>query len=305
MAKDNQALLTSVARNSLVKTGEVSPEAEKLSINGLIQKSIPEFTKALIGSGGDGNRFARICTSIIKNNKDLAKIAILNPMSIIAACLEIAAWGLDPSIVNEVFLIPYGDVAKAQAGYKGLAKLVLRSADEMNRPLVRLNYEVVFEDDEFDLSIEPFEIRHKRDPFADRGKAKGYYAHAEDSRGMHNFFAMSVADVAKHQSKFCKSLKSQKSPFYNGENFDAYGLKSVLRGLCTKKMTMSNKALTSAIVNDIDGADEPELHGALKITARDSDIELKELENGNQEESTDDRTVNQESNEEGREEVLD
>jgi phage RecT family recombinase len=277
MAKNNTELNQQLAKSAQVMGQSALAEKPKqVTINSLLEKTLPEVEKALIGSGHDATRLVRIFTSLIKNNKKLSEIAIVNSTSVLSACLDIAAYGLDPSLPNEVFIVPYGNEAKAQLGYKGLAKLAHRAAKEAGRPLVKFEAQLVYDTDTYVRNIEPFKLIHKRDDFGTLGELKGGYAHAVDKYGTHYFFVMSVQQAEDHQKRFTKAAKYESSPFYGGiksPNFKAYLLKTVVRGMC-KNMAMSNNQLASAIVNDIDEQSDSDFHGAMKIKPREDDIEI-------------------------------
>lgn len=271
MAKSNQELGGKMALAAAQRSEAPTQEVQKFSINNMLMQSVKQFEMALKGSGEDANRFARICLSVVKNNDNLTKIAISNPTSIIAACMDIASFGVDPSIPNEVFLIPYGSEAKAQLGYKGLAKLARRAAKIGGDPLRTLRCDAIYENDVYERES-GYEITliHKPPKFgAERGKVIGYYALYETAGGARGYIEMTVEQVREHQRKFCKSLNNSKSPYYNGQNFDAYGLKTVLRRLISKELEMTNK-LASAITSDDD--DDGENYGAVKIAPRDTDV---------------------------------
>lgn len=292
MAKDNNALATKVASANEQMTGQVSTKLRERSIANYFEQSKPEIEKALLGSNMNAERFARICLTIVRNNESLSRIAVTNPVSIIAACMEIASLGLDPAIPNEAFIIPYGQEAKQQTGYKGLAKLALRAAREQSCPLTTLTYDTICENDFYERARgdSPF-VHHRLPAFGqDRGKLLGFYAVSKDADGTVNFVEMTSDEVRKHRNRFTKSpmLKAE-------ENFEAYGLKTVVRRLVTKYLPMSNR-LAQAITSDVDSENEPEVSMAPKIAAELPDIIVGE-ESAPPIEGTDD---GKERNQEGR-----
>lgn len=268
MAKSNEELKSKMASNALV-SGKETPK----SFPAMMQASTEQFAIALKGSGEDANRFARVCLTLVRTNKDLARIALTNPQSVIAACMDMAALGLDPSIVNEAYLIPYGNEAKFQSGYKGLMKLARRAAQQTGNALKVFRADVVREHDTYRRSSGfGVDVIHEYPAFGqDRGKPIGYYALYETELGGRGFTEMTVDEVESHKQRFCKSPMLKKP-----ENAIAYGLKTVVRKIVTKEMDMSTK-ISSAIVNDIDD-DEQETFGAVKIQPRFDDVEIDALE---------------------------
>lgn len=251
MAENDKALLAKVTSANEKTTGNAPEPARKFTIEAALETRKAKFTELLAGSGMNADRFIRIVFNEIAGNKKLMAIAVENPASIIGACMEIAELGLDPSVPNEVFLIPYGQVAQAQLGYKGLMKLAAESAVQLGTPFTTLRADMIHEGDIYEREYgDKPKITHKPPPFGkERGKLLGFVAIAKDKAGRINFREMTVAEVQEHQKRFCKSLKNSSSPFFNGQNFDAYGLKTVLRRLVSKDLTMSAK-LSRALAVD-------------------------------------------------------
>jgi recombinational DNA repair protein RecT len=99
------------------------------------------------------------------------------------------------------------------------------------------------------------------------------------------FDEMTVDEVDQHQQRFCKGLKHANSLWYGGRknpNFDAYGLKTILRRMINRYMPMNAK-LARAIQND------PDSETAIDVTPEEVLPELLkggEGDDGNQEERT-------------------
>lgn len=261
MAKGNDQLLTRVSAANQSTGGQIPVVAKGREVNGMLEKMKPELGKAL-GRSMDVDRFIRVCITQIRGNEKLMSIVYNNPTSIIGAVMQIAQVGLDPAIPNEAWLIPYGSVAQAQYGYKGLAKLALDSARDAGNPLQVLRADIICEGDKYERTLGDHpSITLQPPPFGTpRGKVLGYVAISRDASGLVNFFEMTVDEVREHQKKFSKAINNPKSPFYNGQNFDSYGLKTVLRQLISKHLPMGQK-LARVIVHEqkLDlGETEPE-----------------------------------------------
>lgn len=223
--------------------------------NDLLLSYQGQFEKALAGAM-DSERFVRILCTQVNSSDQLRNIAVNNPVSLIGASLEMAATGLDPSIPNECFLVPYKNEAVCQYGYKGLAKLALDSAKDLGNPLTVLRTDIIRANDEYDReSGDTPTVTHKYPPFGeDRGDVLGYYAVAKDAAGRVSFLERTVAEIKEHKKRFCKS---KGGPWADPKNFDAYGLKTVLRLLISKELTMGKK-LARAIHSDIKGETQEE-----------------------------------------------
>lgn len=197
----------------------------------------------------DADRFVRILATTVRSSDKLTQIAMNNPVSLLSACMEVAQSGLDPSVPNEIFLVPYGNEIACQYGYKGLAKLAIESAQELQVPLTNLRQEVICENDIYEREggDNPQAIL-RYPPFGtDRGKVLGYLACSCDVHGRKNFVEMTVKEVQEHKERFCKA---KSGPFADARNFDAYGLKTALRRLISRYLSMGPK-LSRAIVSDI------------------------------------------------------
>lgn len=213
----------------------------------------------------DPNRFVKILCTCVRKSDDLTRIAVQNPVSLLSACMEIAQSGLDPSIPNEVWLIPYGKEAKCQYGYKGLAKLAEESAQDMGAPLQLLDQQIVYSNDSYKrVAGDAPKIVHEYPEFGqERGDVVGYYAVAKNMNGKISFHEMTVDEVKEHKEQFSKA---KGGPFADVRNFDAYGLKTVLRMLIWRKLSMGPK-LAKAVMNDIEAETGEEVTAAVEDKA--------------------------------------
>ena len=79
---------------------------------------------ALPKSGVTPERMARIALTEIRRNPKLANCSI---ESLMGAVMECAQLGLEPGSTGFCWIIPYGQEATFQLGYKGLLQLLWRS----------------------------------------------------------------------------------------------------------------------------------------------------------------------------------
>jgi phage RecT family recombinase len=163
------------------------------------------------------------------------------------AVVRMARLGLNPSIPNEVWLIPRKGQAELQYGYGGLRKLVLRSPEVLDcfARDVRVN-------DEYHSPETPVSLPIHRLPerFAPRGRVEGYYAVALVRGGNWRTVQMSVAEVEAHRERYSQrdsrtgqwgqSWSQAHADLEGLTNFDKMGLKTVLRMLCNARdLTLS------------------------------------------------------------------
>lgn len=249
-------LETKITKRQVVATGNAPEVSKKRTVEGVFNMAQPRFEKALESTGMSPSRFVRSLITIVNKNPKLMEAVFNNQSaeSLLAACLDMAALGLDPSIPNEVYLIPYGNVVNCQVGYKGLAKLALRAASEAGAPLVSLQHFAVYENDDYrrQRGTKSF-CTNKEAPFGcERGDLLGYVATFTDSNGLMNYVEMTVKEIAEHKAKY-----PPKGPMAKPENAEAYGLKTVLRRLITRHMNMGI-AWGDTGQRIIDMEDEPE-----------------------------------------------
>lgn len=253
--KDNNGLQAKLVQNQMRSEGNAPAVQKARSVNAIIESQRSEFEKAL-GKSADVQRFMRVCITEVRKSEQLMKIAINNPSSILGAVMQMAQLGLDPALPNECYLIPYGNAAQCQIGYKGYMKLAMEAARELGAPLKILRADIIYSNDFYEVeSGSNVKVTHKRPQFGeDRGIVIGYVAVSKDANGMINYFDMTVPDVQDHKKRFPpKGLMAKE------ENFDSYALKTVIRMLVYKHLPMSNK-LSKALDFDyeVNQNEEPE-----------------------------------------------
>jgi recombination protein RecT len=146
------------------------------------------------------------------------------PESIYLALLACAVTGLEPgALKQEAFLIPYGNVAKFMAGWRGLRKQAVRSGG-----VKVIHTGVVYERDVFDYDLgTAAHITHKP-AHRDRGERLGAYAWARLHNGEPQIEWVTTEDLEKIK-KFAKSKQSKPGPWDHWE--DEMSRKSALRRL--------------------------------------------------------------------------
>lgn len=272
MTEEKQAnLLNKVTQANQAQTGNAPVAAKSHTIYSLIDRMKPEFSKALANTI-DPDRFCRIIITEVRQSELLTKIMINNPNSVIGACMEMAQLGLDPSVPNEAFLVPFGQECVCMIGYKGLMKLAIESAQSTGAKLSQLSTTVICENDVYEREFgTDSRVVHRPPKFGeDRGKVIGYIAIAKDINGRINFVEMTVKEVQEHKTRYSKA---KYGPFSEPHNFDAYGLKTVLRRLINRYLPMGAK-LSRAIEIENDKSD---LLAPPPRTVLENDIEVSKL----------------------------
>ena len=205
----------------------VEKKGDMLSIEGLIQKSAEQLGKAL-PLHMRSERIVRIALTTLRLNP---KLMACDPYSFLGALFQAAQLGLEPNVEGQAYIIPYGNKAQFQLGYKGLVELYYRHPNSIS-----LQAEAVREHDDFVFDLAKAEISHKIDlSLEDRGKVIAYYAVAKMVNGGNAFKVMSFNEVKQFAERFSKCYMKKEQRFMPdtpwANNFDEMAKKSVLKQL--------------------------------------------------------------------------
>ena len=112
---------TTTAKNSLTGTaGTAVAEKKGKTIFDVIQSGAKQFATAL-PKHINSDRFVRIAITTIRQNPKLAQC---NQESLLGALMVSAQLGLEPGVLGQCYLIPYGRECQFQIGYKGMIELL-------------------------------------------------------------------------------------------------------------------------------------------------------------------------------------
>ena len=175
-------------------------------------------------------------TSILSLVKSTPQLATADPKTVISAAMTAATLKLpiNPNL-GFAYIIPYKDTATFQMGYKGYIQLAMRTGQYKT-----INASVVYEGQIEDVDFITGEII--------RGKKKsdkvvGYVAYFELINGFSKMVYMSHEDMLRHALTYSQAYKydrknGKKSSMWS-TNFEAMGLKTVLKQLISKYGIMS------------------------------------------------------------------
>jgi recombination protein RecT len=158
------------------------------------------------------DRMARIALTEIRRNPKLMQC---DPLSLFAAVIQASQLGLEPGLLGECYLIPYGREAKLQPGYQGLVKLA-RNSDQ----ILSFVSQVVYEKDvfEFEYGIDE-KLRHIPSSEQDRGKKIRAYAIAKFKGGGYQFEVMTSGEILNIRDRYSKTYQDyMKNPRYPDGN---------------------------------------------------------------------------------------
>lgn len=185
------------------------------------QDTIKKQMKALLKDRA--GYFAMALVQVVDGNEQLKNA---EPQSIFNAGIASAILGLPiEKNLGFSYIVPYGDKAQFQIGYKGFIQLALRTGQYklINSTAIkegeiklknRLTGEIEFN------FIEDDDLR-------DTLKTVGYASYIEFNNGFRNTLYMSAKQVQAHAQKYSKSFGYKKSVWT--ENFEAMALKTVLK----------------------------------------------------------------------------
>lgn len=166
----------------------------------------------------NADAFVRAAITVCKQTPGLAKC---DPLTIIGGLMTASQMGLELGPLQLAYLIPYGNQAQLQIGYRGYIELGYRSG-----MLRDITAEAVHDNDQFTFDRANGEISHTWDLRQDRGKAYAYYAIANLKDGGRAFVVLSRAEV----EKFRQRSKQPNGPAWKND-FDAMGKKTAIRRL--------------------------------------------------------------------------
>jgi recombination protein RecT len=192
-----------------------------------------KFTELL---GTRTNQFMTSLLSIVNNNSYLKNAS---PESIYTSAMMAAALDLpiNPNL-GFAYIIPYGNQAQFQIGYKGLIQLALRSGQFKTISVTPVYEGQLLENNP--LTGFKFDFNNKQSD-----KAIGYAAYFSLINGYEKTMYMSVAEVEAHGKKYSKT-------FNNGvwkNDFNAMAQKTCLKLLLSKYAPLSIE-MQKAVVAD-------------------------------------------------------
>ena len=188
-------------------------------------------------------KFRDTLISIVVNNP---KLCTCSAQSILKAALE--AINLKLSInpkLGYVYVVPYGDNAQLQIGWKGIVQLAIRSGF-----YITVNSAICYEGmiKSHNFITGEYEIGEKKSD-----KIEGYIAYFELNNGFRKFYYMSIDQMKQHAEKYSKSyqydLKNNKKTSVWSTDFDIMAQKTVLRLLISKFGPLSTEMERVIIAN--------------------------------------------------------
>ena len=190
---------TTTAKNSLTGangTAVTKKENKQKTIFDVIQAGAKQFATAL-PKHINSDRFVRIAITTIRQNPKLVQC---NQESLLGALMVSAQLGLEPGVLGQCYLIPYGRECQFQIGYKGMIELLRRSGQ-----LKDIYAYSVYENDEFEMTYGlNRDLKHKPN-LQDTGNFIGCYCVAVLKDDARAFEYMTKEEIEAHGKKFSKT----------------------------------------------------------------------------------------------------
>lgn len=216
------------SRQQMVASRPVPPL--KLFNNFITGAKTQDYLSKVLGS--EKNSFVNNIVSLVSNAPMLQKC---EPSGVMYAALKATALKLplDPNL-GFAYVIPYGNKAQFQMGWKGFVQLALRT--NLYRTI---NVRDVRQGEIVDEDFASGEMRFKSLPPADRLETPivGYLAYFELVNGFRKMSYWTVEEIAAHGQKFSKTFNQGGSVWKT--DFDAMAKKTVLKLLIGKFGPMS------------------------------------------------------------------
>jgi len=236
--------MASVTGGLAIKKGAVqTAESQKaVTIQSLVsQESVKARFEELLGKKAPG--FISSLLAVVNNNKLLARA---NPNTIIAAGAMAASLDLP---INQnlgfAYIIPYGNEAQFQMGYKGYIQLAMRTGQYQTINAAEVYEGEIVKQNRF---TGEYEFGEKTSD-----KIVGYIAYFKLVNGFEKYLYMGIEEMQSHARKFSKNYKGGTDK-WGLTDFHSMAIKTVLKRLISKygilSIEMQGQQMVDAITND-------------------------------------------------------
>lgn len=255
----NQNLVSNGAPKTL--QGMLSSESVKNRFNELLGKKSAGFVTSLL--------------SVVNNNKLLEKA---KPETVISAAAQAAALDLPINqSLGYAYIVPYGNEAQFQIGYKGLIQLAMRSGQYKT-----INAAEVYEGEIKNVNrfTGEFEFGEKESDVV-----VGYMAYFRLANGFEKYLYMTMDEMQAHARKYSKAYKGGTTS-WGITDFHSMAIKTVLKRLISKFgiMSVEMQSMQSAMTydgavlrEDKEGYVEPDYVDTVDVDGTTVDTETGEI----------------------------
>lgn len=238
------------------------------SIQSLLKKMEPQMALCL-PKHLSPSRLARIALTCLRQNPKLQQC---DPTTFIAAIMQAAQLGLEPGVLGQCYLIPYGNECQFMPGYRGLIDLARRSGN-----IVSIVARVVYENDLFNYEYGLQEKLEHKPALDNKGKIIAFYAVAILKDGGHQFEIMSKNEVDKIRDTYSKA--KNKGPWV--DNYEEMAKKTLIRRLF-KWLPSSPEMQKAAMLDELQEAGIQNIKASLSEEMNINFLEHEPIEQKNE-----------------------
>lgn len=238
------------------------------SIQSLLKKMEPQMALCL-PKHLSPSRLARIALTCLRQNPKLQQC---DPTTFIASIMQAAQLGLEPGVLGQCYLIPYGNECQFMPGYRGLIDLARRSGN-----IVSIVARVVYENDLFNYEYGLQEKLEHKPALDNKGKIIAFYAVAILKDGGHQFEIMSKNEVDKIRDTYSKA--KNKGPWV--DNYEEMAKKTLIRRLF-KWLPSSPEMQKAAMLDELQEAGIQNIKASLSEEMNINFLEHEPIEQKNE-----------------------
>lgn len=227
----------------------LKPQAQKVKFSVAIQSdTYKNLINKTLGDEKVAKQFIADISTVVSNNPTLSNCL---PASILSAGLMAQSLKLSlSSSLGFAYIVPYGDKAQFQIGWKGLVQLAQRSGQFKRLGVREVHEGEYIGQDNFGDDL--FKFDHKFDSNA----VVGYFAYFELLNGFQKTMYWTKEQCEAHARKYSRSYGSGKQTDLWKNSFDQMACKTVLKLLLNRYAPLSvelQKAVLAdqAIINDV------------------------------------------------------
>ena len=216
--------------------------------------------------GKRGNAFTSSVLTLVSQNEKLKKC---DPQSIYLCAMMAATLNLPVNAnLGFAYIIPYGDKAQFQMGYKGFIQLAMRSGQFKTISSAPIYKDQIVSQNplkgfEFDFTVLPGKDE----------KPVGYAAYIELMNGFNKTLYMTTQEVTAHGKKYSKTFNT--GPWK--DDFETMALKTVMKLLLSKYAPLSVE-MEQAVTADQGTINEINTDGTVVVEYPDAGKEVITLE---------------------------
>lgn len=209
-----------------------------------------EFIKTVVNYyRGNEQEALMFKTAAVDYVRKVPKLLECARISLLSAFVQAAQFRFMPSgVAGECYIIPYGNEAKFQIGYQGIATLLYRT-----EKIVTITSNIIYKNDDFDYQegLNPV-LLHKPALFGeDRGEPIGAYTVAQMKGGAKTFKVMDKNSILKIK-ELSKAKNSKESPWNSDKDPELWMWKKTCL-IQHAKLLPKTKELQQAIEKDYEG----------------------------------------------------